>query len=432
MAAPKRTPSLTDAIRALDGAKNRDQVMLAMRQLKDIAVASGVDVSDKAKFPTLQSLADWARQQSGGGAAKPAATPAPAPQQDNPTPARTEAPANVEDIPVDDDTEGVLKGKENPQPPKKRGGGRTSAAQENKNIHSFLIANGMDKKAVDKMNPQQRKAAREKIVNDAKNASTTSSTDTTVAKNATQDPPATKTELAEPPKGPIKVGNRRRPAKGGNEAQAAAADKIAPPQKKKAAAVEPAAVAEDDGPDPDLVPVDESNKGGLLGKLRGKRAADWSDWASSPTKGLPEKIPLPGGVGEINTPYWMRGVKETGQYVLQNPAGLTTLGGLYGAYKLGGPVARAMLGLGGGQAQQQQQQPGAMPSQMAPPDTNPNDYWKQYRRGFQQPQAPAPQPKPTQSGGNWWDNEVDNEIMSIPAGPAMRSEDTIRRFRGTV
>lgn len=423
MAAPKRTPNVSpaDILKMIDGKPDKATFSSALRAARDLALAKGVDPS---KFGTAGDLFAWVRSNDGGTAA---ATPAP---QGPASPPKAEKPGKVEDIPVDEDTEGVLNQGEGEKPKTKRGGGRTSKTAQDKDVIALLVANGVDKKAAGKMSPEQRKAALDKIISEArdKKTGTASTADTNVGKNSSEDPPATRTELPEPPKEPIKPGNKRRGAKGGNAAQEEAADSIAPPQKNKANAASET-LPEDDGPDPDLVPVSESNKPKLGDRLRGNRAANWGEWAGNPTRGLPDKIPTP--VGEVNTPFAARALKEGIQYGMQNSLAPTTWLGGYAAYKLGGPMAKALLGYGGNE-QQQSDRPPQMPSQMAPPTADPSGYWQQYNQSRQQPQAPAPQPPANQSGGTpWWDKEVDDQIMSIPAGPAMRSEDTIRRFRGT-
>lgn len=437
MAGPKRTPNLSaaDILKMIDGQPDRATFNTALRAGVDLAKSKGVDSST---FKTPAELFAWVRANEMGVSKADVAGGAP---QGPATPPKTEKPASVEDIPVEEDAEGVLNQGEGEKPKQRRGGGRTSASQENKDIYAFLITSGMDKKVVDKMSPKERKAARDRIVIEARDrkTGTASKADTNVGKDSSEDPPATQTELADPPKEPIKAGNKRRPARGGNAAQEQAADRIAPPQKNKAKAASET-LPEDDGPDDDLVPVGESDKPKLGDRFRdsfrGKRAADWGEWWDNKTMGLPDKIPLPGG-GEVNTPYTLRAAKEGGQYVAQNALSPSTwLGGLM-AYNLGGPMVRAarrtlsgLLGSGGPEQQQQQQQP-QVPSQMAPPTANPNDYWQQYNSRQQQPRPPAPQPPTNQSSSsNWWDDEVGREIMSIQAGQTTRSEDTIRKFRG--
>lgn len=406
MATPKKTMTAADILSA-----SKSKTPAGYRQAARAAVEyfkeRGVDVttipSVEALFQRLEAEVGGSAQAAGGTATATAATP-------------------VTDIPVAEDEAGVLKGPPERRPNRPQRTDSTGAsAKENKAIYSFLITNGMEKKAVDKMSPAERKAARDRMVNEA-TASTTTVTDSTVAKDAGGDPPASTAELEDPPKEPIKVGGKRGGRRGRAEDKKAAP---APPKN-----VRPTPIIDDPDADAPAEPAQAATKmDKAKAVLRGNRAADWQEWYSKPSLGLPDKIPTP--LGEVNTPFTARAVKETAQAAMRNSLSPFTWAGVYGGYQIGKPIARAVGGMLSGSGQQkpqQEQQP--QPAIPMPPAGSGDQYWDGYLKTLQKQDGPVTSPR--QQGPPWWESEpVQDGPMMIPADPARPPEDTIRKLRGS-
>lgn len=324
----------------------------ALQSAVAAARAAGID---PRSMPADQLL-EWAQKQSGQAstAQRPAAA-APPPA----APAKPGAPSldQLENTPV----EGSMDPADATAAPKTEGAARKTklTAEQNKSIYAFLTTNGVPKKKLDRMTPEQRLDMRNEIVANAGRAS--------------QDdvlPPTPKDPIqVAKPKGDGKGAAQKAPAKG------AAAAKAAGGKKAAAAAARANAPKPKSGPNggaivPNVGPVD-------TGESLSQRPV-----STSPPE-PPRFVPPPALQGDP----LVRATFGLGNMIRRAPITVPTVA--FGTY-YSQPIIRGLLGMMG-----QGQQPAGTQNEVQPqfPTAgsmgNTDEYWR--RQAAPPPQQPAVQ-----------------------------------------